>query len=599
MSESICIRFAGDSGDGMQLLGQQFTYSAVEKGWQVQTLPDFPAEIRAPVGTTAGVSGVQVTLADIPIYVSNDLVDVLVILNPAALKTSLPLLKKGGLLFVNADNFKKKDLTKAGYDTSPLEDGSLSKYKIVSIPITTRTLDSLNETTLAHSKRKKAKNFYVLGMVLWLFQLETKVALSFIQHKFGGVPELSKANQIALKSGFNFAMTLELSHFKSHSEDKNKHATKNERYLSGVKAISHALAAYAFKSTVPMLVSGYPITPASSILHEAAKLSHFGVNLFQAEDEIAAICASIGAAFSGHLAVTCTSGPGLDLKAEGLGLAVMSELPVLVIDVQRAGPSTGLPTKTEQSDLNLALYGRHGEAPLPVIAPKTASDCFKSVIEALNIAIEFMTPVILLCDAYLANASELWTPPDPESLPIKPPVFNAFKDPYERNEKLSRSWIVPGSKGLQHCLGGLEKKGSRGGVTYDPIDHQEMVTLRKNKINNIQISEPFIYAQDPKAEALIISWGSTYGSVQAAITELKNDNVIVNMLHLRQLFPLPKGLSDIFKDNTIPIIVAELNEGQLCALIRSTYLVHAVSLSQTSGQPFSISTLVSRIRGLL
>lgn len=595
MTDTVSVRFAGDSGDGMQLLGQQFTYSAADKGWQVQTLPDFPAEIRAPQGTIAGVSGIQVTLSDDPIYVSDDLVDVLVILNPAALKTSLPFLKVSGVLFINEDNFKTKDLKKAGFDVSPLEDGSLDPYQIITVPLTTQTLEVLKDSALPHSKRKKAKNFYVLGMVLWLFQLETKLALSFIERKFAALKAINQANQLALKSGFNFAMTLELSHFKSLTTLSPQNKNTTLRHINGVKAITHALATYAVKSQTTLLLSGYPITPASSILHEATKLSDFGISLFQAEDEIAAVCASMGAAFAGKLAVTCTSGPGLDLKAEGLGLAVMTELPLVVIDVQRAGPSTGLPTKTEQTDLNLALYGRHGEAPLPIIAPRSASDCFYAMIEAMQIAIQYMTPVIMLCDAYLANAQELWSPPDLEDLDIHAPQFNTSTAPYSRNKEGVRSWILPGTPDSQHCIGGLEKKGERGGVTYDPVDHQKMVNLREHKINQVKLNSAFDYLPSGENDTLIISWGSTYGAVLASVDHLNKNHQAVSMLHLRQLYPLPERLGSIINQYK-KVLVAELNQGQLCALLRSTYLVDAKSIAQTSGQAFTIETLTQRVK---
>lgn len=592
MQSNISVRFAGDSGDGMQLLGQQFTYNAALNGWQVQTLPDFPAEIRAHVGTVAGVSGFQVTLAEKPLFVSGDTVDVLVVLNPAALKTSVKSLKEGGVLFLNTDSFKAKDLKKAGYDSFSLEDTAWSAFQVIDIPITSLTLNALVESDLSQSVLKKAKNFFVLGIVLWLFQLDISYTLKFIKNKFKENREIEKTNQKALKAGFHYADTLELSHFPPL---RKKTVSDNKQHITGIDAITKALATYAVKSKSPMLVAGYPITPASNILHQVANLGDFGLSLFQAEDEIAAVCAALGAAYAGRLAVTCTSGPGLDLKAEGLGLAVMAELPLVVVNVMRSGPSTGLPTKTEQSDLLTAVYGRHGEAPLPVIAAKSPGDCFEAVIQAFDIAIKYMTPVILLCDAYLANASELWEPPELSSLQIASPVFNRFEEPYQRDAFGARSWTVPGTPKLMYRTGGLEKAGGDGSVTYGAEQHQSMVNLREKKVANVNMGNAFEFRGKRRGDVLLISWGSTYGVSRTVVSDLSNAGGLVSMLHLRQLFPLPLELSDILKEFK-QVYVVELNQGQLCGLIRNQFLVDAKSISQTNGLSFSVGLLTTILK---
>lgn len=593
-TESIVIRITGDSGDGVQLVGEQLTISAALQGRDVRTLPDFPAEIRAPAGTVGGVSGFQLAMADTAIFTAGESLDVLVALNPAALKNSLEHLAFGGLLVINEDSFQDKDWRKAGLDKSLL-DKAAGQYQIVSFPLIAQTLKAVELLDLTKPQAAKTKNFYVLGLVLWLFDLPTEPCQRFIAKKFKIKPTVAKANELALLAGYNYAMTLELSRSEFTLGEVAREACEY-RQLTGVEAVGLALATLATQTKTPLLVSGYPITPASAILHECARLADFGVQLLQAEDEIAAVCACIGAAFGGRLALTCTSGPGLDLKSEGLGLAVVAELPLVLIDVQRAGASTGLPTKTGQSDLRQALYGRHGEAPMPVLAARSAADCFNTVIEAFRIATQYMTPVIVLLDAYLANAAEPWEIPEVESLDLPIIEHNRFPKPFQRDERLSRSWNVPGTPGFIHQLGGLEKQGEEGKVSYDAQNHQEMVRLRNQKINGITASLPPIEKEgDPQASLLVIGWGSTYGSLKSAVSACCEQGVKVAYVHLRHLNPLPQELGTILKGYK-RVLVAELNSGQLCQLLRATYLVDAQSISQCDGQIFSVSHLVQTLK---
>lgn len=594
ITEAIVIRITGDSGDGVQLVGEQLTLSAALTGRDVRTLPDFPAEIRAPAGTVAGVSGFQLAMAEQAIFTAGESLDVLVALNPAALKNSLEHLSHGGLLVINEDTFQDKDWRKAGMDKSFLEQCE-GQYQIVSFPLITQTLRAVEGLDLTKPQATKTKNFYVLGLVLWLFDLSTQACQDFIAKKFKSKPTIAKANEQALLAGYNYAMTLELSRREYMMGEVNREAGEY-RQLTGAEAVGLALATLATHTQVPLLVSGYPITPASGILHECAHLSDFGVQLIQAEDEIAAVCACIGAAYGGRLALTCTSGPGLDLKSEGLGLAVVAELPLVLIDVQRAGASTGLPTKTGQSDLRQALYGRHGEAPLPVLAARSATDCFSTVIEAFSIAVKYMTPVIVLLDAYLANAAEPWEIPDVSTLDLPTIEYNRFPKPFQRDELLSRSWNVPGSAGFIHQLGGLEKQGDDGRVSYDAQNHQDMVTLRNQKINGIAAQLPALLIEgNPKASLLLIGWGSTYGSLKSAVNECLEQGIEVAFIHLRHLNPLPQDLGSILKSHD-KVLVAELNSGQLCQLIRATYLVDAQSISQCNGQIFSVNQLVHTLK---
>ncbi|MDP3561198.1 MAG: 2-oxoacid:acceptor oxidoreductase subunit alpha [Legionellaceae bacterium] len=594
--DAIVIRITGDSGDGVQLVGEQLTITAALTGREVRTLPDFPAEIRAPAGTVGGVSGFQLAMAEHALFTAGESLDVLVALNPAALKNSLQYLKQDGVLILNEESMQARDWEKAGCNSALLSDAE-SRYQVVSLPLISYTLKALEGLDISHAEAKKSKNFYVLGLVLWLFDLPTDNCIAFITKKFKANAIIVKANEQALLAGYNYAMTLELAR-RSYMMGQISRSPGEYRQITGVEAVALAVASVAVSTQTPTLVAGYPITPSSAILQECAKLSDFGVQLLQSEDEIAAICACIGAAFGGCLALTCTSGPGLDLKSESIGLAVVSELPLVIIDVQRAGASTGLPTKTGQSDLRQALYGRHGEAPLPVLAPTTPADCFTTIIEAFTIATRYMTPVIVLMDAYLAIAAQPWKIPDLDSLVMPKIDINRFPKPYQRDENLSRSWNIPGTPGYIHQLGGLEKQGDDGHVSYDAENHQKMVNLRAQKVINIAKDyPPVIIEGDKNAAILLIGWGSTFGSLESALIQCQADGVAVAMIHLRHLNPLPRELNEVlhqFKH----ILVAELNSGQLCQLLRAEYLVNAKSISQCNGQPFSTQFLVNAINTL-
>ncbi|WED43864.1 2-oxoacid:acceptor oxidoreductase subunit alpha [Legionella cardiaca] len=593
-TDAIVIRLTGDSGDGVQLVGEQLTITAALTGKDVRTLPDFPAEIRAPAGTVAGVSGFQLAMSEQAIFTAGETLDVLVALNPAALKNSLQHLNAGGLLIINEDSFQAKDWQKAGI-SNELLDNAKEHYQVVSLPLITQTLQAVAALDMNHAQAKKAKNFYVLGLVLWLFDLPTDNCIEFIKKKFNTNPQIAKANELTLLAGFNYAMTLELTR-RQFMLGQVSREDGEYRQITGVEAVSLAIATIATGTATSLLVSGYPITPASAILHECAKLGDYGVQLLQAEDEIAAICTCIGAAYGGCLALTCTSGPGFDLKSESLGLAVMAELPLVLVDVQRAGASTGLPTKTGQSDLRQALYGRHGEAPLPVLAAKSPADCFNTIFEAFTLAIKYMTPVIVLLDAYLANAAEPWKIPAVESLEMPVIDFNRFPKPYQRDEILSRSWNVPGTPGFIHQLGGLEKQGEEGRVSYDAQNHQNMVTLRANKIAGIVREYPALQLEGQEnATMLLIGWGSTYGSLKSAVSQCRAEGIAIALLHLRHLNPLPDELGSLL-NKFQKVLVAELNSGQLCQLLRANYLVDAKSINQCNGQPFTVSHLVQAIK---
>ena len=592
--DSIVIRFTGDSGDGVQLLGEQLTISAALSGRDVRSLPEFPAEIRAPAGTIGGISGFQLAMAVQPIFTAGETLDVLVALNPAALKHSLEYLKMGGLLILNQDSFTDKDWQRAGLEPAFLSQVA-DHYQIIDFPLITQTLGAVETLDITKPQAKKTKNFYVLGLVLWLFDLSTEHCLAFIQKKFKTNQVIGKANELALLAGYNYAMTLELTR-QEYTQGKISRPEGDYRQITGIEAVSLALATIAVRTNTPLLVAGYPITPASAILHECSKLSEFGVKLFQAEDEIAAIGACLGASFGGSLSVTCTSGPGFDLKSESLGLAVMAELPLVVIDVQRAGASTGLPTKTGQSDLRQALYGRHGEAPLPVIAAQSPTDCFNTIVEAFCMAVRYMTPVVVLLDAYLANAAEPWKIPSPDELAMPEIHYNRFTKPYQRDDHLARTWNKPGSPGYIHQLGGLEKQGEEGKVSYDAENHQAMVTLRAQKIANIAQDYPSLTLEgNDAAEVLLIGWGSTYGTLKSAIHVCNNAGTAVALIHLRYLNPLPEELGCLLSQFKT-ILVAELNTGQLCQLLRANYLVDAKSISQCNGLSFTVNGIVKAIQ---
>ena len=592
-SNEMIIRITGDSGDGVQLVGEQLTLSAGLFGRDVQTLPDFPAEIRAPAGTVAGVSAFQLAMANHKIFTAGETLDVLVALNAAALKKALPYLSHSGLLILNEDSMQVKDLDKAGYTAETLQ-SALLHYQVLSLPLITLTLQAVDSLGLSAGQAKKSKNFYVLGLVLWLFDLNTDSTQNFIRNKFKTNVAVMQANECALLAGYNYAMTLELSR-KQFLLGPAQPSLGLYRHITGVEAVSFALAALAVHTKIPLLVAGYPITPSSSILHACATLKDYGIELFQAEDEIAALCACLGAAFGGNLALTCTSGPGLDLKSESLGLAVITELPLVVIDVQRAGASTGMPTKTGQSDLRQALYGRHGEAPLPVLAPHTPSACFDVILEAFRYAIHYMTPVIVLMDAYLATAAQSWIIPDLDTLKFPVIDLNRFPQPYQRDERLSRSWNIPGTPDLMHQIGGLEKQGEQGVISYDADNHAHMVALRAKKINVIaQDYAPLVLDGDQHASLLLVGWGSTYGALQSAMVTCQAQGISVAVLHLTQLHPLPLDLGrhlSAFKQ----VAVVELNSGHLCEVLRSKYLLDLKSIQQCNGQQFSVKDLVNNI----
>jgi 2-oxoglutarate ferredoxin oxidoreductase subunit alpha len=597
MKDAIVIRITGDSGDGVQLVGEQLTITAAVTGRDVRTLPDFPAEIRAPAGTVGGVSGFQLAMAEHAIFTAGESLNVLVALNPAALKNSLQYLEEGGLLILNEDSMQPRDWEKASVDEQILADAK-ERYHVVILPLITHTLRAVDALDMNHAQAKKAKNFYVLGLVLWLFDLPLESSEAFIAKKFKANALVAQANTLTLRAGYNYAMTLELTR-RHYMVGQLSRVEGDYRQITGVEAIALAVATLAVRAQIPMFVSGYPITPSSAILHECAKLTDYGVQLLQAEDEISALCACIGASFGGMFALACTSGPGLDLKSESLGLAVVSELPLVLIDVQRAGASTGLPTKTGQSDLRQALYGRHGEAPLPVLAAITPADCFNTLIEAFSIAIKYMTPVIVLMDAYLANAAQPWKIPEVVSIIVPAPDYNRFPKPYARDAHLSRSWTIPGTPGFIHQLGGLEKQGEAGRVSYDADNHQAMVDLRAKKIAGIaQDYAHLVVEGEVSAEVLLVGWGSTYGSLKSALLQCEDEGIPLAFVHLRHLNPLPDDLGVLLKSYR-HIFIAELNTGHLCQLLRAEYLVDAKSISQCNGQPFSTGFLVKAIKGSL
>lgn len=592
--QTLIIRFAGDSGDGVQLMGEQLTITAALSGRDVRTFPDFPAEIRAPSGTLGGVSGFQLAMSEGVIFTAGETLDVLVAFNPAALKKSLAYLKEGGLLILNEDHFKARDFQKANASEEELLNAK-EHFQVLSFPITKLTEEAVSNQGLTLVEARKAKNFFVLGLLLWLFDLPVDPSLTFIQKKFKNKKNIALGNELALKAGFNHAMTLELSRA-DYILGRKERAPGDYRQITGIEAVALALATIAVKTKSPLFVAGYPITPASGILHECAKLEAFGLKLFQAEDEIAAACSALGAAFGGRLSFCCTSGPGFDLKAEALGLAVMTELPLVVVNVQRAGASTGLPTKTSQSDLLEACFGRHGEAPLPVIAALSPEDCFETIVSAFKIAVTYMTPVVVLLDAWIANAAEPWRIPNLSDISVPELKFNRAPLPYTRDEKLARSWNIPGSEGFIHQIGGLEKQGEAGKISYDAANHREMVALRAQKVANIRDSyPPLLIEGSEKARTLVIGWGSTQSSLRAAILQCENENLPLALLCIRHVYPLPKELGTILQKYE-RVIVAELNSGQLCQMIRAQFLVDARSLTECDGQPFSLSFLVKNLK---
>jgi len=602
--ESATVRFCGDSGDGMQLAGAQLTNTSALVGNDVATFPDFPAEIRAPRGTKAGVSGFQIHFASKRIFTPGDQVDALVAMNPAALVTNIQDLVPGGILVVDNDSFTKRDLQVAGCATNPLEDGAVAGYQVFRVDITRLTRLAVKELGLSTKEADRCRNFFAMGLIFWLYDRPLEPTLRFIIDKFGRRPEIAEANRRALLAGYNYGETTEAFAHR-YSVDPARLPPGLYRNITGNQALAWGLMAAAKLSQRDLFYASYPITPASDILHELARRKNFGVRTFQAEDEIAAVTAAIGAAFGGAMGVTGTSGPGMSLKSEGIGLAVMTELPLLIIDVQRAGPSTGMPTKTEQADLLQALFGRHGECPLPVLAALTPADCFHAACEAWRIAVRYMTPVILLSDAYLANGSEPWRIPSMSELapivvehPSAPSDGKPFQ-PYARNNRLARPWALPGTPGLMHRIGGLEKQDVTGAVSYDPENHQHMVDLRARKIAGIANELPPLEVEGPpEGRVLVLGWGGTYGALATAVRRLWQNGQPVAHAQLRYLNPLPANLRDILARYD-RVLVPELNGGQLRRLIRGEFLVDAVGLNKITGRPFAVREVVEAIEKLL
>jgi 2-oxoglutarate ferredoxin oxidoreductase subunit alpha len=602
--ETVTIRFAGDSGDGMQLTGTQFTNTSAIFGNDISTLPDFPAEIRAPAGSLPGVSGFQLNFSSQHIRTPGDQPNVLVAMNPAALKVNLSDLEDGGTLIINTDEFNKENLKKANYESNPLEDGTLKGYRVHKLPITTVNIRALQEADVKLSRKEmdRCKNFFALGILYWLYDRPMEPTLEWINAKFKKNAEVARANEVALKVGYNFADTTEV--FTTHYKVK-KAATAPGKYrkITGNEATAIGFVTAAELAGRPLFYGSYPITPASDILHELARHKNFGVKTFQAEDEIAAVCAAIGASFTGHVGLTGTSGPGVALKQEAIGLAVMTELPLVIINVQRGGPSTGLPTKTEQADLFQAVWGRNGECPAIVIAPATPAECFSMAIEAVRLAYRYMTPVFYLSDGYLANGAEPWLVPEIDDLPkieVKFAEDPATFMPYARDEEtLARPYALPGTPGLEHRIGGIEKQHLTGNVNYDPENHHFMVLMRQAKVDRAAQDIPDVEIFGEKSgKVLVLGWGSTYGSITSAVEKLQAEGKSVSSAHLRHLNPFPSNLGEVLRSFE-RVIVPEMNLGQLSTMIRAKYLVDAVAFSKVKGRPFQIREIVKKVEEYL
>ncbi len=619
--DRVIIRFAGDSGDGMQLTGDRFTQESAAFGNDLSTLPNFPAEIRAPQGTLPGVSSFQVHFADHDILTPGDAPDVLVAMNPAALRANLGDLPKGAAVVVDTHDFTARNLTKAGYDGNPLEDGSLAEYAVHALDLTGMTVEAVKEFGLTRKDAARAKNMFALGLLSWLYGRPTESTIAFLQKRFAKVPDIRDANITAYRAGWNFGETTE-TFVVSYEIKPAPMPLGTYRNITGNLALSYGLIAGSVQSGLKLFLGSYPITPASDILHELSKHKAFGVTTFQAEDEIAGIGAAIGAAFSGSLGVTTTSGPGIALKSESIGLAVMTELPLLVVDVQRGGPSTGLPTKTEQADLLQAMFGRNGEAPVPIVAPRSPGDCFDTALEAVRIAVTYRTPVMLLSDGYLANGSEPWRIPELAELPEIDPAFASQPNhqtthgegdsdmtaefwPYLRDEHtLARPWAIPGTPGLEHRIGGLEKGDGHGNISYDPANHDFMVRTRAAKVERIAESLPPLEVDDPGAavgagaKVLVLGWGSTYGPIGAGVRRVRNAGYHVAQVHLRHLNPFPRDLGDVLKRYD-KVLIPEMNLGQLAMLVRARYLVDAVGYNHVRGLPLKAAELAEAIGNLV
>jgi 2-oxoglutarate ferredoxin oxidoreductase subunit alpha len=610
--DRVIIRFAGDSGDGMQLAGDRFTQETAAFGNDLSTLPNFPAEIRAPAGTLPGVSSFQLHFADHDILTPGDAPDVLVAMNPAALKANLSDVPRGADIIANTDEFTKRNLSRIGYTASPLEDGSLSAYNVHAVPITSMTVKALEEFDISRKEAERAKNMFALGLLSWLYNRPPESTLKFLGSKFAAKPEIMKANIAAFQAGWNYGETTEA--FSVQYEVKP--ATLKSgiyRNITGNSALAYGLVAASRRSGLPLFLGSYPITPASDILHELSKLKRFGVRTFQAEDEIAGIGAALGASFGGALGVSSTSGPGMTLKAETIGLAVSVELPLIICDIQRAGPSTGMPTKTEQADLLMALFGRNGESPVAVLAPATPSDCFEIAFEAVRIATKYRTPVIILSDGYLANGSEPWLIPQVADLPKLRDEFSFASPgdwagdngpeflPFQRDpQTLARPWAVPGTPGLEHRIGGIEKADVSGSISYDPDNHDRMVRLRQAKIDGIAADIPPLEVDDPDGDAkvLVLGWGSTYGSIGAAVRRVRVAGGSVAQAHLRHLSPFPANLGEVLSSYD-KVLVPEINLGQLALLLRGRYLADVISYNRVRGLPFRAAELAGVIQDVL
>jgi 2-oxoglutarate/2-oxoacid ferredoxin oxidoreductase subunit alpha len=604
--ENIVVRFAGDSGDGMQLTGGQFTLSAALSGNDFATFPDFPAEIRAPQGTLFGVSAFQINFGSSAIDTAGDAPDVLVAMNPAALKVNVPQLKAGGLIIADEGEFGTRNLAKAGYAVSPLTDGSLAKWQVIAFNISQLTLDAVKPFGLGNKEALRCKNMWTLGLSLWMFGRKRAPIIEWLNVKFARNKLLADANIAALNAGHAYGETAELGQsVRQHVIAAAPAEPGLYRTITGAESLSLGLVAGAKLAGLPMFFGGYPITPASAILHHLARLKEFGVTTFQAEDEIAAICSAIGASYAGQLGVTSSSGPGIALKGEAMGLAVMTELPLVIVNSQRGGPSTGLPTKTEQSDLYQAVYGRNGDAPIPVISVRSPSDAFDCAIEAVRIATQFMTPVILLTDGYIANAAEPWKVPARAGFEAFPVEFleqvpaDGFK-PYSRDEKLARPWVKPGTPGLLHRIGGIEKQVDTGHINYEAANHQTMTDIRKAKIDGIatHIPDQEIEQGAAGAKLCIVGWGSTYGPITQAVRRARNKGLDVAHIHIRHIWPMPRNLGDLLHGFG-KVIVPEMNTGQLKTVLRDQFLVDAKPLNKVSGQPFRIAEIEDAITGAL
>ena len=604
--ERIIIRFAGDSGDGMQLTGDRFTSASALFGNDLATLPEFPAEIRAPAGTLAGVSAFQVHISDHDITTPGDAPNVLVAMNPAALKADLHTLESGGTVIINSDAFEERNLAKAGYEHNPLEDNTLDGYTVITAPMTSLTKEACKDLGVKPRDAERSKNFFALGLVSWLYSRPEEPTMLWIQEKFKGRDLVIAANEAAYRAGNAFGETAELSASRMTVRPAQLPAGTYTN-INGNTALSWGLIAASQQAGLPLFLGSYPITPASDILHELSKHKNFGVRTFQAEDEIAAVGSALGASYGGHIGITTTSGPGVALKGETLGLAVSLELPLVVIDIQRGGPSTGLPTKTEAADLMMAMYGRHGEAPMPIVAASSPADCFDAAIEAVRIALEYRTPVMLLSDGYLANGTEPWKLPDIDSLPSIDIEFASELNgvdsegrevywPYVRNDDLARPWAIPGTEALMHRIGGIEKQDGTGNISYDPANHEFMVRLREERILKIADKLPPLEVMgDDDADILVVGWGSTWGAITSAVGRLRRGGIKVASVHLRHLYPFAANLGELLQRYD-HVVVPEMNLGQHTKLLRAEFLVDAKAISKVSGQPFTAAELVTKIQ---